>query len=143
MDDYAQFVKQKLMSIIADMTRTKEYFARDPNKDFTRQRKLSFHEMIRIILSMGRGNLNRELLEYFNYDSAAASSSAFVQQINKIRPKAFEFLLHKFTNSFDSYMTYNDYRIVAVDGSDLHLPHDPCSEQTYFQSLPDIKGFVQ
>ena len=141
MANYSLFVKQKLMSIITDMSCRKERFVRDPNKDFTRKRKLSFEEMIKIMLSMGGSSLNRELLEHFNYNPNAASSSAFIQQRDKLLPQTFQFLLHEFTHSFDNYKTYLGYRLVAVDGSDLHIPHDPNDEQTYFQSIPDSKGF--
>ena len=141
MVNYPLFVKRKLMSIIADMALRKEEFVRNPATDFTRNRKLSFEETIKFMLSMGGGSLKKELLEHFNYNTTTATSSAFVQQRNKILPEAFQFLLCEFTHSMKHFMTYQGYRLVAVDGSDLHIPHDPSNKQTYSQSYPDAKGF--
>ena len=33
------------------------------------------------------------------------------------------------------------YRVLAVDGSDLYIPHNPNDLETYFGSTPDSKGF--
>lgn len=129
------------MSIIDDMSSRKEEFVRNPYKDFTRNRKFLFDDIIKIILSMGGGSINRELMQYFNFNPDIATSSAFVQQRDKLLPKAFQFLLHQFTHSFRNDKTYQGYRLVAVDGSDLHIPHDPTNKQTYFQSTPNSKGF--
>ncbi|WP_434511871.1 hypothetical protein [Desulfitobacterium sp. AusDCA] len=93
MSSYAMFVKNKLTSIIEMMLEKKENFAKDSDKDFVRMRKLSFETVVKMPLSMSNENLNKELLEYFNYDLQAASSSAFVQQRKKLLPEAFQFYL--------------------------------------------------
>ena len=46
---------------------------------------------------MGGNSIYKELLEAQGYDVNTATSSAFVQQRDKILPCAFEFLLHEFT----------------------------------------------
>lgn len=141
MANYSIFVKEKLMSIISDMASRKEEFVKNPGKDFTRNRKLPFEEIIKFMLAMGGGSLNKELMEYFNYDPNVATSSAFVQQRDKILNKTFKILLHEFTHSFDNFKSYQGYRLFAVDGSDLLIPHNPNNKQTYFQSTPNSKGF--
>lgn len=141
MANYALFVKEKMMSIIADMASRKEEFVKNPEKDFTRNRKLSFEETINFMLSMGGGSLNKELMEHFNYDPNVATSSAFVQQRDKLLTKTFKFLLQEFTHSFADFNVYQGYRLIAVDGSDLLIPHNPSHKQTYFQSTPNSKGF--
>lgn len=90
---------------------------------------------------MGGGTLNKELMEHFNYDPNVATSYAFVQQRDKLLTKTFQFLLHEFTYSFENFKAYQGYRLIAVDGSDLLIPHDPSNKQTYFQSIPNTKGF--
>jgi len=82
-------------------------------------------------------------MEYFKYDINAATSSTFVQQRDKILPEAFEFLFHKFTNAFDKLKTFDGYRLLAVDGSDLNIFHNPENTDSYFQSKPERKGFNQ
>ena len=58
-------------------------------------------------------------------------------------PDAFEFLFQEFTNSFGNNTTYKGLRLIACDGSDLCIAHNPKDEKTYFQSLPDSRGFNQ
>jgi len=90
---------------------------------------------------MGSGSIDKELLEFFDYDTETITSSAFVQKRMKILPTVFSMLLKEFTHSFEHYKTIKGYRVVAVDGSDLHVPHDPTNKETYYQSLKDRKGY--
>jgi hypothetical protein len=141
MSSYAMFVKNKLTSTIEMMAEKKDDFVKDSDKDFVRTRKLSFETVVKMLLSIGSGSLNKELLEYFNYDLESASSSAFVQQRKKLLPETFQFLLNEFTHSFNDYKTYEGYRLVAIDGSDLIAPYNPNDVDTYFQTSPDSKGY--
>lgn len=141
MVNYSVFVKDTLTSLIKEMSSSPELFVKKPGRDFTRNRKLTFESVVHILLSMGGGSLNKELLEYFVYDADTVSSSAFIQQRDKILPSAFKFLLHEFTSSFDDLKTYEGYRLLAVDGSDLNIPHNPNDPETYFQTLPNSKGY--
>lgn len=143
MIDYPSFVKGRLTEIISKMALEPKLFVKNPNIDFTRNRKLSFETVMNLMLSMGGNNLTNELMEYFHYDVDMASSSAFIQQRNKLLPFAFEFLLNEFTHSFQDLKTYDDYRLLAVDGSDLNIYHNPNDADTYFQSNPNSKGFNQ
>ena len=95
------------------------------------------------MLSMGGNSLTNELMEYFDYDANMATSSAFIQQRDKILSIAFEFLLNEFTHSFQDLRTYEGYRLLAVDGSDLNIHHNPNDADTYFQTNANLKGFNQ
>ena len=141
MTNYPNHVKNKLMNIVEEMAQHPEYYFKNPKRDFTRNRKLTFTSVIEILLSIGGGSISKELLKHFNYDATTASSSAFVQQRDKILPSAFQFLLDKFTNSFDNLKTYNGYRLLAVDGSDINIAHNPKDVDSYCQSSPDSKGY--
>jgi hypothetical protein len=143
MTNYPSFIKGKLLYIISKMAAEPKLFVKNPNVDFTRNRKLSFETVMRLMLSMGGNCLTSELMEYFQYDVDMASSSAFIQQRNKLLPYAFEFLLNEFTRSFQDLKTYEGYRLLAVDGSDLNICHNPNDADTYFQSIPNTKGFNQ
>jgi hypothetical protein len=92
---------------------------------------------------MGGKSLENELLEFFDYDLDTISSSAFIQNRNKLLPETFEVLLHEFNDSFDHFKTFRGYRLIAVDGSDLNISYDPKNQETYFQSTPSSKGFNQ
>ena len=143
MIDYPKFVKDTLSEIISKMATEPKLFVKNPNADFTRKRKLSFETVMNLMLSMGGNSLTSELMEYFDYDMDMASSSAFIQQRDKLLPFTFEFILNEFTHSFQDLKTYEGYRLLAADGSDLNICHNPNDVDTYFQSIPNTKGFNQ
>jgi len=143
MTEYPSFVKGKLYKIINKMAAEPNLYVKNPSTDFTRNRKLSFKTVMNLILSMGGNSLTSELMEYFDYDVDMASSSAFIQQRDKLLPFTFEFLFSEFTKSFEGLKTYEGNRLLAVDGSDLNICHNPNDVDTYFQSIPNTKGFNQ
>jgi len=141
--NFPESVKEKLNELISNMAANPELFVKNPKTDFTRNRKLSFETVMQFMLSMGGNSLSNELMEYFEYNVDAASSSAFIQQRDKILPFAFEYILNEFTNSFQDLKTYQGYRLLAVDGSVLNIYHNPNDTDTYFQTKPNVKGFNQ
>lgn len=141
MNEYANFVKEKLTSLIFEMSASQALFVKSPTRDFTRKRKLPFETVVQILLSMGGNSIYKELLEAQGYNVNTATAAAFVQQRDKILPFTFEFLLHEFTQSFQDVKRYKGFRLLAVDGSDLHIATDPDNTDTYFQNHPDEKGF--
>jgi hypothetical protein len=80
-------------------------------------------------------------LESQGYDVNTATTSAFIQQWNKILPFAVEFLFHEFTQSYTAIKCYQGYRLLDMDGSDLHIATDSTDTDTYFQSKPNTKDF--
>lgn len=141
MNEYANIVKEKLTSLILKMSASPALFVKSPTKDFTRKRKLPFETVMQLLLSMGGNSIYKELLEVQGYDVNTATAAAFVQQRDKILPFAFEFLLHEFTQSYQDVKRYKGFRLLAVDGSDLHIATDRDIPDTYFQNHPDEKGF--
>jgi len=141
MNEYANEIKEKLDSLLVEMDENSYLFTKHPGKDFTRKRKLDFKEMLRILLSMGGNSLKLELMKYFSYDVETATSSAFVQQREKILPDALQFLFHEFMTSTVVTTGYNGYRLLAVDGSDLCIAHNPKDEESYFPNEKKAKGF--
>ena len=57
MNKHAKTVKSRLESIIKDITKNSHLYVKNPEKDFTRNRKLSFEEMFKILLSIGGNSL--------------------------------------------------------------------------------------
>ncbi len=119
MNEFSDSIKEKLNTVLTEMHESPRLFVNKPEKDFTRKRKLDFKEMLNILLSMGGNSLKLELMKYFSYNIETATSSAFVQQREKILPGALEFLFHRFTSSSVSPIYYDGYRMLAVDDSDL------------------------
>lgn len=114
-------VKKLLLKHIQNMENNKKDFVKDPLRDFTRKRKLSFVDTILLLISMECGSIRSELLKFFNYSPETASSSAFVQQRDKLKPDAFRHLFYSFSSEFQS-RTQNGYHLFAVDGSDVLIP---------------------
>jgi hypothetical protein len=92
MNEFASSIKEKLDTVLAEMHEYSWLFVNNPERDFTRRRKLDFKEMLNILLSMGGNSLKLELMKYFSYDVETATCSAFVQQREKILPEAIEYL---------------------------------------------------
>ncbi|HZJ78739.1 MAG TPA: IS4 family transposase [Clostridia bacterium] len=136
-------IKRNLDAIIRQMVKNKGNFVKNPEKDFTHKRKLSLKSTLNFLLSMGGKSLSCELLEHFNYSADAATSSALIQQRNKINESALPFLFRKFTNTVSNFKSHKGYRILATDGSALNISANPQDEDTYFQSNPDSKGYNQ
>ncbi|WP_337104444.1 IS4 family transposase [Paenibacillus sp. YIM B09110] len=141
MDEYAHSLKTKLTSLIREMAAYPAPFVKNPEKDFTRKKKLPFETVMQLLISMGGNSIYKELLESQGYDVNTATTSAFVQQRNKILPSAVEFLFHAFTQSYTDIKDYRGYRLLAIDGSDLHIATDSAATDTYFQSQKNSKGY--
>ena len=131
---YHNDIKQRLDDIIASIIADKDKYVKNPEKDFIRNRKLPLDKTIKLTLSMKGGSLNKELYEFFGRDpEAIVTSSAFIQQRDKLMPELFEYLFREFTTSIDNLETYRGYRLFAVDGSDINVAYDKDAE-TYMKS---------
>lgn len=127
-------VKKLLLKHVHLIEQNKKDYVNDPARDFTRTRKLSFADMIMMIISMECGSVRSELLKYFSYSPDTASSSAFVQQRGKIKPAAFKALFQSFSAQLPS-PAYKGYHFFAVDGSAVQIPLEgSCEEYSYFRN---------
>ena len=61
-----------------------------PFRDFSRNTKLSFQNTIMSLISMERSSITSELQKFFNFSVDTPTSSAFVQQRDKLLPVAFQ-----------------------------------------------------
>ena len=141
MNEYPNRLKEKLSSLIQELSASPALFVKNPDKDFTRKRKLPFETVIQLLISMGGNSVYKELLESQGYDVNTATSAAFVQQRDKILPIALEFLLHEFTQSYSDIKTYRGYRLLTAVGSDLHIATNPADADTFYQNHPSEKGY--
>ena len=84
---FPQKVKSALWAIVDSMACNADKFVKNPGKDFTRNRKLGFVQLIRFTFCMGSGCMNHELLQYFYFlPDEVPTASAFVQQRAKLLP---------------------------------------------------------
>ena len=142
---YAATVKSILLDCIAKLDSVKWLFLNNPEKDFTRDRKINFEEFINICLQMEGGALQNELLKYYNFADETPTKSAFCQQRAKVSKEALQFLFCIFTDALmgmDAPKTFLGYRLLACDGSDIDIPYNPDDLETFHQN-GDKKGFNQ
>ena len=120
-----EYVKDKLNAVIEEMALNKESFVKNPDKDFIRNRKITFQDTIKLILAMRSNTLNKELYDYFGKDpESIATSSAFIQQRDKLEEGTFEYLFYAFNKSMTDFKTYKGYKLYAIDGSDINVAYD-------------------
>ena len=141
MSSQTQNVKEKLNLAISQLCRTSWMFVKDPNRDFTRDRKLPLHEVISVLLCMEGGSLTGELLRYFGCSQHTASSSAFIQQRQKINEFAFPSLFDLFVKSTDNPQLYKGYRLFAADGSDVQAPTNSEEKDSFFPGSSVQKSY--
>ena len=139
--NYPLLLKIRLLHLIHAMADDPSPFVRNPLKDFSRVRKLPFESMIRLLLSFQAASVNNELLSFFHFSPVCPKASAFNQQRSKILPDAFAFLFFKFNQMVSSPNSYRGYQLLACDGSDLSIPHNPFDSNNYFKHPSAKKGF--
>ena len=146
MNNFPSNVKQKLNSIIQDMSDHHWLFAQNPGRDFSRQYlgKLSFYDTMRMIIGMGKGSTADEIMDYFDLDPAhIPSQSAFSQRRAQISFSAFEYLFSEFSSSFPAATnTFRDHCILAFDGCHVvYTTNAEILEDYNKPRLVDYKGY--
>ena len=135
-------IRKRLAETIENLSKVAWLFLRNPSKDFTRKRKLSFQDTVSFLLAMEGKSTTNELLDYFRCSVNAPTSSALRQQRDKILPEAFEFLFWEFVDACaDKHALYNGYRLLAVDGSDLSIATNPSDPDSYFPGCNGQKPY--
>lgn len=138
---FSNYVKSTLEKKIGELAYDPSIHVQNSGRDFTRERKLNFSTMMKSIVCMGVSTTEDELLEYFNYDSNTATTSAFVQQRDKIKSSAFETLFQSFNEAFPQKQRYKGYRLIGIDGSTLSIYADPKDTDNYQIRRHETKGF--
>lgn len=126
-------LKEILNKTIREMEDVSSLFVINPSTNFSRNRVFTFSETIKALLGMRGNTLDKELDDYFDTAGGYATSSAFIQQRNKILPIAFEYLFHEVNEQCEYYdiKTYEGYHLYAVDGSDLNIYYDESAESFF------------
>ena len=125
-----KFLRGMLLSMIRKTGEHPEQYVRQPGRDFTRPRTLTFETVISLLLTMSENSIGKVLIGRFQNSEKTPSASAFVQQRQKLLPAALETLFHRFTALLRPEKTFCGCRLLAVDGSSLKsaaYPEDPAS----------------
>lgn len=112
----------------------------NPNS-FTRKRKLSFVDLIGIMLNFNNRTLQIEIDDYLEYvagtESLEISKQAFSKARQNLNPKVFSYLSDELVKPFycdNKFSRVNDFRVLAVDGTSIELSN--------FQHLREHFGHV-
>ncbi len=135
-------IKNALNMAVATVVRQKHLYVRNPNADFTRNRKLTMADVIKLILSMEGGSLNKELHAYSQSAGKSLTAAAFIQQRSKISAAAFHAVFRLFNEHCCDDKTYRGYHLLAVDGSDINQFRNPHAD-TYVKNSSHPKGYNQ
>ena len=135
-----KYLKKILFSEIQSVTERANEFCVEPGKNFIRKRKLSFETIVKTIIGMESKSLSNELIDVFNAEPDLPSASAFVQQRCKIKPDAFKAIFDGFTSKITN-TTSTDIRILAVDGSDVHIATNPNDLSSFCSGTNGQKPF--
>ena len=129
---FPQKAKSALRAIVDAMAHNSAQFVKNPEKDFTRDRKLGFVQLLRFFLCMGCGCINHELLKYFDFlPEDVPSASAFIQQRAKLLPEAFCHILRQFNLRFPSKGLMGRYSLIAADGCEFNIARNPQNPSTF------------
>lgn len=126
-------IRTALNKSIKTICQSANEYCRNPEKDFTRRKKLPMDKVIKAVLGFSSKSLSNELIDIFSGDTSMASASAFVQQRSKILPSAFEDIFKRFINIMNPVMLFDGYRLLAVDGSDIRTPVNPDDHDSYYK----------
>ena len=139
---FPERVKNQLWADILLMSEDPGRFAKNPDADFTRCRKMVFADLLQFLISMQSGSTKHELLKYFHYDPNTISNSAFHQQRRKLLPETFPFLLRQFNSHFPFVLYKGVYNLVAVDGCEFNIARNPNDPDTFYPSNgQSFRGF--
>ena len=136
-----QELREILVNLIQRLTDNPEENIRNPERDFLRNRKLPLDKLVWNILAMGGDSLTNELLKQSDCAVNIATSAAFVQQRAKLLPSAFENLFHGFVHKTRANNLFKGYRILAVDGSDIHIPSNKNDVDSLYQTNENRKEY--
>ena len=135
MSNYIQNITDSLTNLISELSSNPSLFLRNPQVNFTRNRKISFRSLIAITMNSGGGTMSKELLDYFDFNVNTPTVSAYTQQRSKVLPEAFEYLFQSFTQENISHNnTFKGYKLIACDGSNLTIATNPSDAETAYKS---------
>ena len=108
-------------------------------KDFTRNRKITFSELSLCMLRLLRQNIQVEiihLLESFKKRVGGFTSSAFVQSRSKLKPDMFYDLNRLIAEDFyedndEVVELYKGHRVLGIDGSTINVPVNKETKEMY------------
>lgn len=129
-----KFLRKQLYICIDELIENRRHFLIAEKNHFSRERKLPLKTLIESILFMGSNAIKDELYDIFKFKNTP-STSAFVQQRQKLKADTFKYLFESFNKKTYSIrnVLHKGYSLIAVDGSSIPISHDPNDLETYIK----------
>lgn len=139
-------IKETLNDSIGKVCSNISSFVYNPEKDYSRIRKLPADKVISYLISQGGAFTKCEWIDFFQLSAETPTVSALNQRRSQLMPDAFEAVFHEFTTSaFELETVKNDsqYQYVAADGSTISFSSFPrfASDEYYISEGHSISGF--
>jgi len=130
-EQIAEKMMERTKELIKDETFQRKYAA-NPERDFTRQRKLGFPETMIYVLGNCRESME---LNAEKFAEAAKLESVSAAALCKARAKigweAFREVFEQCAAMYPARKLYQGYELLAVDGMKGEMPNLPTLKQTY------------
>lgn len=110
-------IKALLLTTINEIAADPGKYAVNPGRDFTRNRKIGFHDTLMMLLTMEADCIKEELYRYFGRTTDAPSKAAFYRQRRKLTDDALANLLYTFNSRLQRNLYNGKYQFIACDGS--------------------------
>lgn len=137
-------IKILLLAALNEIAAVPQKYAVNPGKDFTRNRKMGFHDTLMMLLTMEADCIKEELYRYFGRSTKAPSKAAFYRQRRKLNNIALASLLYAFNSKLKKKLYNGKYQFVACDGSAADIFRNPGDPDTFFEpNGKSTKGFNQ
>ena len=96
-------IREILFQCISVLEKQPKKYALDPEKDFSRRRKLPFYTLTRVLLSMAASCVDGEMVRHFELSNGNMPTvSAFLQRKDRLRSDAYSRLLSSFNSPFST-----------------------------------------
>ena len=137
-------IKALLLAAVNELAADPGKYAVNPGKDFSRNRKMGFHDTLLMLLTMEADCLKEELYRYFGRNTNAPSKAAFYKQRRKLAHDALANLLYTFNGMLSKKLYNGKYQFIACDGSSVDIFRNPDHADTFFEpNGKSTRGFNQ
>ena len=139
--------KRKLDSAISSISDISWLYSKDPESDFTRERKLPMDSVLRLLLKFSGKSLQGEISAYYSpprtISRRVPTKSAFTQQRQKLLCEGCYALFRSFTESLPYLKLFDGYRLLACDGSTVQIPRNETETDFSVKTREDHRAFNQ
>ncbi len=99
--------KKRYLTILNDMAKNRDSYVKNPEKDFTRKRKLSFQDTINTIVTYDAGSIGRCIKRYIPKLKKLQLLLHFFNSKKKLKLSAFQTLFYRFNDPFPDKTLYH------------------------------------